>query len=78
MPLRADRLIPIPMEDPLVHTIDNPICADPTCPDKTYDDLLAEFARQVAPLCRMVCSPLRRLCASCRDGNSSAGLTPQE
>jgi hypothetical protein len=50
MPLHTDR--PIPMEDPLVHTIDNPVCADPTCPDKTDDDLLAEFAQQVSPFVR--------------------------
>lgn len=45
----TDRPISIPMEDPLVHTADTPICADPTCPDKKDDDLLAEFAQQVAP-----------------------------
>ena len=43
------RPIPIPMEDDLVHTADQPICPDPICPDKNDDDLLTEFARQVAP-----------------------------
>ena len=43
------RPILIPMEDLLVHTADIPICADPTCPDKNDDDLLAEAAQQVAP-----------------------------
>jgi hypothetical protein len=43
------RPIPIPMEDPLVHTSDHLICADPTCPDKNDDDLLAEAAQQIAP-----------------------------
>lgn len=41
--------IPIPMEDPLVHTADTPVCADPTCSDKQDDDLLAEVAQQIAP-----------------------------
>lgn len=41
--------IPIPMEGPLVHTIDNPVCADPTCPDKDNKELLAECAQQIAP-----------------------------
>jgi hypothetical protein len=43
------RPISIPMEDPLVHTPDHLICADPTCPDKDDDDLLAEAAQQMAP-----------------------------
>jgi hypothetical protein len=42
------RSILIPMEDPLVHTDDHLICADPTCPDKDDDALLAEAAQQVA------------------------------
>ena len=41
--------IPIPMEDDPVHTPDQWVCLDPTCPDKTDDDLLAEFAQQIAP-----------------------------
>ncbi len=49
MPLHTDRPIPIPMEDPLVHTTDYLICVDPTCPDKDDVDLLAEAAQQVAP-----------------------------
>lgn len=48
----SDRAIPIPMEDPLVHTADHLICADPTCPDKDDEDLLAEFAQQIAPYVR--------------------------
>ena len=44
-----DRPIPIPMEDDLVHTPDHWICADPTCPDKDDEELLAEAAQQVAP-----------------------------
>jgi hypothetical protein len=43
------RPIPIPMEDDLVHTPDQLVCADPTCPDKDDDALLAEAAQQVAP-----------------------------
>ncbi len=43
------RPIPIPMEDDLVHTDTNPICADPTCSDKEDDDLMAEAAHLVAP-----------------------------
>jgi hypothetical protein len=39
---------PIPMEDDLVHTNDQPICADPTCPDKDDDDLLAQATQLVA------------------------------
>lgn len=50
MPLQTtDHSIPIPMEDPFVHTSDYPVCADPTCPDKDNDELLSEFAQQVAP-----------------------------
>ncbi len=49
MPFYTDRPIPILMEDDLVHTPGNPVCPNPTCPDKTSDDLLAEFARQIAP-----------------------------
>ncbi len=41
--------IPIFMEDDLIHTGDRPVCQDPTCPDKTDDDLIAEASRQVAP-----------------------------
>ena len=41
--------IPSPMEGPLVHTIDKPVCADPTCPDKDNEELLAEYAQQIAP-----------------------------
>ena len=39
----------IPMGDPLVHIPDSPVCADPTCPDKNNEELLAEYAQQVAP-----------------------------
>ncbi len=41
--------VPIPMEDDLIHTDDQPVCQDPTCPDKTDDDLIAEASQQVAP-----------------------------
>jgi hypothetical protein len=37
------------MEDDLVHTAENPVCGDPTCPDKTNEELLAEYAGQIAP-----------------------------
>lgn len=43
------RPISIPMDDPLVHTVDTPVCADPTCPDKKDDDLLTEVAQQITP-----------------------------
>ena len=49
MSFHTDRPIPIPMEDLLVHTDDTPVCADPICPDKDNDELLSEFAQQVAP-----------------------------
>lgn len=45
----TDHPIPIPMEDPLVHTADAPVCADPTCPDKDNDELLSEFAQHIVP-----------------------------
>jgi hypothetical protein len=47
MPLHIQHPIPIPMEDDLVHTDDFPFCADPTCPDKEDDDLIAEVAQQI-------------------------------
>jgi hypothetical protein len=43
------RPIPIPMEDDLVHTADNPVCADPTCPDKDDEELQTEYAGQLTP-----------------------------
>ena len=49
MPFHIDRSIPIPMEDDLVHTAENPVCDDPTCPDKDDEELLAEYAQQLAP-----------------------------
>jgi hypothetical protein len=49
MSFHTDHSIPIPMEDPLVHTADSPVCADPTCPDKDNEELLSESAQRVAP-----------------------------
>lgn len=49
MPFYTDQAIPIPMEDPRVYTADTPVCADPTCPDKENEELLAEYAQQIAP-----------------------------
>jgi hypothetical protein len=44
-----DRPIAITMEDDLVHTADTPVCADPTCPDKDDEELLAEYSQQITP-----------------------------
>lgn len=39
--------IPIPMEDPIIHTVEHPFCSDPTCPDKDDPELLAQVAQLV-------------------------------
>ncbi len=39
--------IVIPMEDPIIHTADQPFCSDPTCPCKEDPELIAEVAAQV-------------------------------
>ncbi len=41
------RRIVIPMEDDLIHTPDHPFCSDPTCPDKSDPELLAEVNQQI-------------------------------
>ena len=44
----GENFIPvIPMEDDSLHTSDQPICFDPTCPCHTNDQLAHEFANQV-------------------------------
>ena len=39
--------IPIPMEDPIIHTLERPCCDDPSCPDKRDPELLAQIAQLV-------------------------------
>ena len=39
--------IPVPMEDPIIHTLEHPFCGDPTCPDKEDPQLLAQVAQLV-------------------------------
>lgn len=44
----SDTFIPvIPMEDDVLHTPDQPICFDPTCPCHKDDQLQNEFAHVV-------------------------------
>ena len=40
--------IVIPMEDPLLHTTDNPFCSDPSCPCHRDPLLIAEVNQKVA------------------------------
>jgi hypothetical protein len=39
--------IPIPMENPIIHTDDHPFCDDVTCPDKDDPQLLAQVAQYI-------------------------------
>ncbi len=39
--------IPIPMEDPIIHTLEYPFCDDPTCPDKEDPELRAQVAQLI-------------------------------
>lgn len=41
------RPIPIPMEDPLVHTDGSPFCLDPACPDKEDEAAINAVAQMV-------------------------------
>ena len=48
MQLYGDNFLPvIPTEDDLLHTADQPICFDPTCPCHKNTDLRNAFANQV-------------------------------
>ena len=48
MPFHIQHPIPIPMEDPIVHTAEHPICGiDPTCPCSEDQEALATLAQQV-------------------------------
>lgn len=48
MPPYGENFVPvIPVEDALLHTADQPVCFDPTCPCHHNEQLLNAFANQV-------------------------------